>query len=91
MIKITVGSIDRYFYNFTFFFFFLWPIWHDWGFPGGSNDKESACNAGDWVQLLGHEDTPEKEMAILSNILAWAIPWTDEPGRLLGLQRIEHN
>ena len=89
MIKITVGSIDRYFYNFTFFF--LWPIWHDWGFPGGSNDKESPCNAGDWVQLLGHEDTPEKEMAILSNILAWAIPWTDEPGRLLGLQRIEHN
>ena len=62
-----------------------------WGFPGGSDSKESACNAGNWVQLLGHEDTPEKQMATLSNILASEIPWTDEPGRLLGLQRVEHN
>ena len=35
------------------------------------------------VQLLGWEDPPEEEMATLSYVLAWRIPWTEEPGRLL--------
>ena len=35
-----------------------------------------------WVQSLGWEDPLEKEMAIHSSILAWRIPWTEEPGRL---------
>ena len=35
-----------------------------------------------WVQSLGWEDPPEKGMATHSNILAWRIPWTEEPGRL---------
>ena len=35
-----------------------------------------------WLQSLGWEDPVEKEMATLSNILAWEIPWTEEPGRL---------
>ena len=35
-----------------------------------------------WVQSLGQEDPPEKEMAIHSSILAWEIPWTEKPGRL---------
>ena len=41
------------------------------------------------VQSLGQEDSLEKEMATQSNILAWRIPWTEEPGRLesAGLQR----
>ena len=34
------------------------------------------------VRSLGREDTLEKEMAIHSSILAWRIPWTEEPGRL---------
>ena len=34
------------------------------------------------VQSLGQEDTPEKGVATHSSILAWRIPWTDEPGRL---------
>ena len=34
------------------------------------------------VQLLGQEDPLEKEMATHSSILAWQIPWTEEPGRL---------
>ena len=42
--------------------------------PGGSDDKESACNAGDPVQSLGQEDPLEKEMATHSIILAWRIP-----------------
>ena len=35
-----------------------------------------------WVQSLGWEDILEKEMAPRSSILAWKIPWTEEPGRL---------
>ena len=35
-----------------------------------------------WLQSLGWEDLPEKEMATYSSILAWKIPWTVEPGRL---------
>ena len=43
-----------------------------------------------WVRFLGWEDTLEKEMAMHSNILAWRIPWIEEPGRLqsMGLQRV---
>ena len=46
-----------------------------------------------WVQSLGREDLLEKEMATYSSILAWKIPWMEEPGRLLfmGLQRVGHN
>ena len=42
------------------------------------------------VQSLGQEDLLEKEMATHSSILAWKIPWTEEPGRLqsMGLQRV---
>ena len=45
------------------------------------------------VQLLGQEDPLEKEMATQSGILAWRIPWTEEPGGLqsMGLQRVKHN
>ena len=35
-----------------------------------------------WVQSLGQKDLVEKEMATHSSILAWRIPWTEEPGRL---------
>ena len=35
-----------------------------------------------WVQSLGQEDPPEDNMATYSSILAWEIPWTEEPGRL---------
>ena len=40
------------------------------GFPGGSNHKESACNAGDRVGSPGWEDALEKDMAAHSSILA---------------------
>ena len=35
-----------------------------------------------WVQALGQEDPLEEEMVTHSSILAWEIPWTEEPGRL---------
>ena len=44
------------------------------GFPGGSDGKESTCNAGDLGLILGWEDPQEKEMAIHTSILAWRIP-----------------
>ena len=46
-----------------------------------------------WIQSLGQEDLLEKEMSTHSSILAWKIPWMEEPGRLqsMGLQRVGHN
>ena len=46
-----------------------------------------------WVQSLGWEDPLEKEMATHSSILAWRVPWTEEPSMLqsVGSQRVEHN
>ena len=43
-----------------------------------------------WVPSLGQEDPLEKEMATPSSILAWRIPWTEDPDRLqsMGLQRV---
>ena len=45
------------------------------------------------VQSLGWEDLLEKEMATNSSILAWKIPWTEEPVRLqsMGLKRVGHD
>ena len=62
------------------------------GFPGGSDSKESACNARDQVRSLGQEDPLEKGMATYSSILAWRTPWTEEPGGLQssGSQRVGH-
>ena len=46
-----------------------------------------------WVQSLSRKDLLEKKMATNSSILAWKIPWTEEPGRLqsMGSQRVGHN
>ena len=58
-----------------------------YGLPWCLSGKESGCNAGDmglrwWVQFLGWQDPLEKEMATQSSILAWEIPWIEEPGGL---------
>ena len=45
-----------------------------------------------WVKSLGREDTLEEEMATHSSVLAWRIPWTEEPGGYSqGLQRVGHD
>ena len=44
------------------------------GFPGGSDNKESVCNAETWIQSLGWEDPLEEGVATHSSILAWRIP-----------------
>ena len=59
--------------------------------------KNPSANAGDardmLVQSLGWEDPLEEEMATPSGILAWKIPWTEEPGRLQSLdcKRFRHD
>ena len=61
-------------------------------FPGGSDSKKSACNAGDLGSIPGWEDPLERGMATHSSVLPWEIPWTEEPGELqsLGSQRVGH-
>ena len=46
-----------------------------------------------WVRSLSQEDPLEKEMATHSSILAWKIPWTEEPGRLESMEsrRVRHD
>ena len=52
------------------------------GFSGGLDGKESVCNAGDLSSIPGWGRHSGEGMAIHSGILAWRIPWTDEPGGL---------
>ena len=47
------------------------------GFPGGSDGTESSCNAGDPGLIPGWGQSPEKDMATHSSILAWRTPWTE--------------
>ena len=52
------------------------------GFQGGSVVKNLPAKQEMWIWFLGQEDALEKEMATHSSILAWEIPWTEEPGGL---------
>ena len=55
--------------------------------------KHLSAMQDTWVQSLDWEDPLEKEMASHSSILAWKIPWMEEPGRLqsTGSQRVRHD
>ena len=55
------------------------------------DSKKATCNAGDLFWSLGQEDPLKKEMASHSSILAWRVPWTEEPGGLqsMGLDMAE--
>ena len=63
------------------------------GFTGGSLIKSLPANAGGVGSTLGQDDPLEEEMATHSSILAWRIPWTEEPGSLqsMGSQRVGHD
>ena len=50
--------------------------------PGGSDGKKSACEEGDLGSTPGQEDPVEKGMKTHFAILAWKIPWAEEPGGL---------
>ena len=56
-----------------------------WGFPGGSVVKNTPADAGNTrppFPSMGREDPLQQEMAAHSSVLAWRIPWTEEPGGL---------
>ena len=63
------------------------------GFPGGSAVKNPPAMQETQVQSLGREDPLEEDMATHSSILAWRIPWTEEPGGLqsMGSKRVGHD
>ena len=60
------------------------------GIPSGAVVKNLSASAGETGETPGQEDPLEEEMAALSSILAWDIPWTEEPGGLqsMGPQRV---
>ena len=60
-------------------------MWFYQVFPGGSGAKNPNAVQETWeiqIQTLHQEDPLEEGMTIHSSILAWRIPWTEEPGRL---------
>ena len=64
-----------------------------WGFPGGSVVKNLPAMWETGVRSLGQEDPLEEEMATHSRILAWRIPWTEQPGGLVSMEskRVRHD
>ena len=72
---------------------------YTWRFPGGSEVKASASNAGNLGSIpglggsLGEGNGNPLATATYSSILAWRIPWTEEFGRLqsMGSQRVRHD
>ena len=63
------------------------------GCPGGSKSKKYACNAGDLGSTLGSGISPGGGVATHSSILAWEIPWAQEPGwpQSIALLRVGHD
>ena len=74
-------------------FYSLLTVFGNKGFPGGSVVKDLPAMQDTWAQSLGWEDPLEKEMTAHSSILAWEIPWTEEPSSLqsMELQRVRHD
>ena len=63
------------------------------GFPAGLDGKQSACSARDLGSIPDQEDSLEKGIATHSSILAWKIPWMEQPDRLqsMGSLRVGHD
>ena len=72
--------------------FYLFYTWEG-GFSGGLEVKNLPAMQETQVSSLGCDDPLEKEMATQSRILAWEIPWTEDPGGLQSLvsQRDRHD
>ena len=70
-----------------------YPLQHSWAFLVAQLVKNLPAMWETWVRSLGLEDPLEKGMVTHSSILAWRIPWTEEPGGLQsrGSQRVRHN
>ena len=88
-LKSTLSNIHICFYPLNFKI--SMPLLNFSGFPGSSDSKETTCLVKIWVQSLGWEDPLEEDMEI--HILAWRIPWAEEPGGLQSMesQQVRHN
>ena len=62
-------------------------------FPGDSDGKESACNAGDLDSIPGSRTSPREGNGSYSSILVWRIPWTEELSgpQSMGSQGVRHD
>ena len=70
-----------------------YPLQYSWASLGAQIVKNLPAMRETWVRSLGWEDPLEKEMATHSSILAWRIPWTEQPGRpqSMGSKRVGHD
>ena len=70
-----------------------YPLQYSWASLVAQTLKNPPATQETWVRSLGWEDLLEEGMATHSSILAWRIPWTEEPGRLesMGLQTVRHD
>ena len=69
-----------------------YPLQYSWASLVAQPVKNPPAMWETWVRSLGWEDPLEEGMATHSTILAWRVPWTEEPGGLqsMGLQRVRH-
>ena len=58
-----------------------YPLQYSWASLMAQMVKNLSAMRETWIRSLGWEDPLEKEMAMHSSILAWRIPWTEEPGK----------
>ena len=70
--------------------FLVWCLDRE-GFPDGSVVKNLPAKQETQVQSLGQKDPLEEEMATHSSILAWEIPWTEEPGGSMGSHKVGYD
>ena len=70
-----------------------YPLQYSWASLVAQMVKNLSAMWEAWIRSLGRKDLLEKEMVTHSRILAWRIPWTEEPGRLqsVGSQGVGHN
>ena len=66
---------------------------NNWASLVAQTVKDLPAMQETWVQPLGREDPLEKETTVHSSILAWRLPWAEEPGELqsMGSQRVRHD
>ena len=67
-----------------------YPVQYSWASLVAQTVKNPLAMQETWFQSLGWEDPLEKRKATLSSTMAWRIPWTEEPYRYMGSQKVRH-
>ena len=84
-------SVGIYIYIYTYIHTYIHT--YTWASLVAQTEKNLPAMSQSWVHSLGWEDPLEEGMTTHSSILAWRIPWTEDPGRLhsMGSQRVRHD